>query len=148
MSEGILTSELDYNLNAKRGLIFKSSARSFSNFMDMKMDSDSNLSVEVGGAVMVDTKNIVENAQASSIHTTLVSAVVAAGLDSTLATEGQFTVFAPTNDAFALLPEGTVSSLMVSLNKEALVEILTYHVVPGVYKSSDIKNGMTLTTLQ
>ena len=78
---------------------------------------------------MVDTKNIIENAQASSIHTTLVSAVVAAGLDSTLSTGGPYTVFAPTNDAFDLLPDGTVSSLMVSSNKSTLTDILSYHVV-------------------
>ena len=148
MSEGILSSELNYSENAKRGLIFKSSARSYSNFQAMKMDDESGLWVKVGGAMMVDTKNIVENAQASSEHTTLVSAVVAAGLDSTLSTGGPYTVFAPTNDAFDLLPDGTVSSLMVSSNKATLTDILSYHVVEWSYKSSDIKDGMTLTTIQ
>lgn len=78
---------------------------------------------------MVTSKNIVENASASADHTTLVAAVVAAELDATLASAGPFTVFAPTNDAFSKLPDGTVSTLLMTENKGDLTDILTYHVV-------------------
>lgn len=83
----------------------------------------------VGGAEMLDTKNIVENAVNSADHTTLVAAVQAAGLVETLQGEGPFTVFAPTNDAFAKLPEGTVETLLKPENKDQLTKILTCHVV-------------------
>lgn len=83
----------------------------------------------VGGAAMYDTKNIVENAMNSADHTTLVAAVAAAGLVETLQGDGPFTVFAPTNDAFAKLPEGTVDTLLKPENKEMLTKILTCHVV-------------------
>ncbi len=83
----------------------------------------------VGGAAMYADKNIVENAVNSADHTTLVAAVQAAGLVETLAGEGPFTVFAPTNDAFAALPEGTVETLLMPENKELLTKILTCHVV-------------------
>jgi uncharacterized surface protein with fasciclin (FAS1) repeats len=84
---------------------------------------------EVGGAPMFEDKNIVENAVNSADHTTLVAAVTAAGLVETLQGEGPFTVFAPTNDAFAKLPAGTVDTLLLPENKETLVKILTCHVV-------------------
>jgi uncharacterized surface protein with fasciclin (FAS1) repeats len=84
---------------------------------------------EVGGAAMFEDKNIVENAVNSADHTTLVAAVTAAGLAETLMGEGPFTVFAPTNDAFAKLPAGTVENLLLPENKETLVKILTCHVV-------------------
>ncbi len=84
---------------------------------------------QVGGAAMFEDKNIVENAVNSADHTTLVAAVTAAGLVETLMGEGPFTVFAPTNDAFAKLPAGTVESLILPENKETLVKILTCHVV-------------------
>src|SRR3990167_3418189 len=84
---------------------------------------------EVGGAPMYDTKNIVENAVNSKDHTTLVAAVQAAGLVETLQGKGPFTVFAPTNDAFAKLPAGTVENLVKPENKDTLVKILTCHVV-------------------
>ena len=87
--------------------------------------------VEVGGAAMYPSKNIVENAVHSKDHTTLVSAVKAAGLVETLASAGPFTVFAPTNEAFNLLPAGTVETLVKPENKEKLTGILTYHVVAG-----------------
>src|SRR6476469_2823595 len=87
----------------------------------------------VGGAAMYPTKNIVENAVNSKDHTTLVAAVKAAGLVDTLAGPGPFTVFAPTNAAFAKLPPGTVETLVQPQNKAQLTKILTYHVVPGVY---------------
>ncbi|WP_214226486.1 fasciclin domain-containing protein [Pedobacter sp. B4-66] len=104
--------------------------------------------VEVGGAMMVPSKNIVENAMGSSDHTTLVAAVKAAGLVETLSGTGPFTVFAPTNEAFAKLPAGAVDNLLKPEMKKDLASVLTYHVVPGSYKSSDLKNGMELTTVQ
>ena len=85
----------------------------------------------VGGAPMYATKNIVENAMNSKDHTTLVAAVKAAGLVETLEGPGPFTVFAPTNEAFAALPPGTVENLVKPENKATLVKILTYHVVHG-----------------
>ena len=87
--------------------------------------------VNVGGAPMYPSKNIVQNAVNSKDHTTLVAAVKAAGLVDTLSGPGPFTVFAPTNEAFAKLPAGTVDNLLKPENKETLVKVLTYHVVPG-----------------
>ncbi len=84
---------------------------------------------QVGGAAMFEDKNIVENAVNSADHTTLVAAVTAAGLVETLMGAGPFTVFAPTNDAFAKLPAGTVETLLLPENKDTLVKILTCHVV-------------------
>jgi uncharacterized surface protein with fasciclin (FAS1) repeats len=86
-------------------------------------------SVMVGGAAMYPTKNIIENAVNSKDHTTLVAAVKAAGLVETLSGAGPFTVFAPTNAAFEMLPKGTVESLLKPENKAKLIKILTYHVV-------------------
>lgn len=86
---------------------------------------------EVGGAAMYANKNIVQNAVNSQDHTTLVAAVKAAGLAQTLEGPGPFTVFAPTNEAFDKLPAGTVDTLLKPENKDQLVKILTYHVVPG-----------------
>jgi uncharacterized surface protein with fasciclin (FAS1) repeats len=83
----------------------------------------------VGGAAMYAKKNIIENAVNSRDHTTLVAAVKAAGLVDTLSGPGPFTVFAPTNEAFAKLPKGTVENLLKPENKDKLVKILTYHVV-------------------
>lgn len=97
---------------------------------------------------MVPSKNIVENALGSSDHTTLVAAVKAAGLVETLSGTGPFTVFAPTNEAFAKLPAGAVDNLLKPEMKKDLTNVLTYHVVSGSYKSSDLKNGMELTTVQ
>jgi len=87
--------------------------------------------VTVGGAPMYPSKNIVQNAVNSKDHTTLVAAVKAAGLVDTLQSAGPFTVFAPTNDAFAKLPAGTVDTLLKPENKKTLTNVLTYHVVPG-----------------
>ncbi|WP_420143474.1 fasciclin domain-containing protein [Sphingobium sp.] len=92
----------------------------------------------VGGAAMYPTKTIVENAMQSKDHTTLVAAVKAAGLVDTLSGPGPFTVFAPTNAAFAKLPTGTVDMLVKPENKEKLTGILTYHVVPGRMTAMDI----------
>ncbi|QYK40187.1 MAG: fasciclin domain-containing protein [Paracoccaceae bacterium] len=108
----------------------------------------------VGGAPMFEDKNIVENAVNSADHTTLVAAVQAAGLAETLMTPGPFTVFAPTNDAFAALPAGTVETLLKPENKDQLVKILTCHVVPAAAMAADVTKmaadggGMfTLTTV-
>ncbi len=117
---------------------------------DMAMADNTTL---VGGQAMFRTKDIVDNAVNSADHTTLVAAVKAAGLVETLKGPGPFTVFAPTNAAFAALPEGTVPTLLEPKNKEQLTKVLTYHVVPGRYDAAAlmkaIKKGdgkATLTT--
>jgi uncharacterized surface protein with fasciclin (FAS1) repeats len=96
------------------------------------------MTVTVGGAPMYPSKNIIQNAINSKDHTTLVAAVKAAGLVDTLSSTGPFTVFAPTNSAFAKLPAGTVDTLLEPENKDRLVGVLTYHVVPGRYTPKDI----------
>ncbi len=109
----------------------------------------------VGGVAMYSNKTIVQNAGAAPNLTTLVTAVKAAGLVDTLSGPGPFTVFAPTNDAFAKLPAGTVDTLVQPDSKPTLTKILTYHVVPGRVSSKDlekmIKKGggtATLTTVE
>lgn len=104
--------------------------------------------VMVGGANMVASKDIVDNAAGSADHTTLVAAVKAAGLVETLKSAGPFTVFAPTNEAFAKLPAGTVETLLKPENKATLTGILTYHVVAGAFKSTDLKDGQKVKTVQ
>ncbi len=104
--------------------------------------------VMVGGANMVPSKNIVENAAGSADHTTLVAAVKAAGLAETLSGAGPFTVFAPTNEAFAKLPAGAVDGLLKPESKAKLTGVLTYHVVPGALKAADLKDGQKLKTVQ
>ena len=94
--------------------------------------------VMVGGAPMLPTKNIIENAVNSKDHTTLVAAVKAAGLVPTLEGKGPFTVFAPTNAAFAALPAGTVDTLLKPESKAALTKVLTFHVVPGMHDAAEI----------
>ena len=94
--------------------------------------------VTVGGAPMFPSKTIVENAVNSKDHTTLVAAVKAAGLVGTLSSAGPFTVFAPTNAAFAKLPAGTVETLVKPENKSTLTGILTYHVVPGRLTAAEL----------
>jgi uncharacterized surface protein with fasciclin (FAS1) repeats len=94
--------------------------------------------VTVGGAPMYPSKNIIQNAVNSKDHTTLVAAVKAAGLVDTLQGTGPFTVFAPTNAAFAKLPTGTVDSLLKPQMKEKLVAVLTYHVLPGRLSVKDL----------
>jgi uncharacterized surface protein with fasciclin (FAS1) repeats len=96
------------------------------------------MTVMVGGAPMYPSKNIVENAVNSKDHTTLVAAVKAAGLVDTLAGAGPFTVFAPTNEAFAKLPKGTVDTLLKPENKDKLTAVLTYHVVAGHLTAQDL----------
>jgi uncharacterized surface protein with fasciclin (FAS1) repeats len=106
----------------------------------------------VGGAAMYSTKDIVDNAVNSADHTTLVAAVKAAGLVSTLKGKGPFTVFAPTNEAFDKLPAGTVDMLVKPENKAMLTKILTYHVVAGKYDGKKlmklIKKGGGMATLK
>lgn len=105
--------------------------------------------VLAGAAMAQDaTSDIVDTAVAAGDFTTLVAAVQAAGLVDTLKGEGPFTVFAPTDAAFAALPEGTVDTLLKPENKDQLVSILTYHVVPGAVMSSDLTEGMTAATVQ
>jgi uncharacterized surface protein with fasciclin (FAS1) repeats len=113
------------------------------------------MTVQVGGAPMYPSKNIVENAVNSKDHTTLVAAVKAAGLVETLESAGPFTVFAPTNEAFDKLPKGTVETLVKPENKAKLTTILTYHVVAGRLDSKELArliaagNGTAeLTTVQ
>ena len=109
----------------------------------------------VGGAAMYSTKTIVQNAINSKDHTTLVAAVKAAGLVDTLNSKGPFTVFAPTNAAFAKLPAGTVETLVKPENKDTLTKILTYHVVSGRITAGQIASmaarhhgTATLTTVE
>jgi uncharacterized surface protein with fasciclin (FAS1) repeats len=103
------------------------------------------MTVEVGGAPMYPSKNIIENAVNSKDHTTLVAAVKAAGLVDTLQSDGPFTVFAPVNKAFDKLPKGTVESLLKPENKSKLAAVLTYHVLPGKVSAADfvaaVKDG-------
>jgi uncharacterized surface protein with fasciclin (FAS1) repeats len=111
--------------------------------------------VTVGGAMMYPSKNIIENAMNSKDQTTLVAAIKAAGLVETLESAGPFTVFAPTNEAFAMLPPGTVDNLLKPENKAMLTSILTYHVVSGKWDAADLKKKIQegkgnaqLTTVQ
>ncbi|MBF9236032.1 fasciclin domain-containing protein [Hymenobacter sp. BT683] len=124
----------------------------FSTAATTTVSAQATKTVMVGGAPMYPTKNIVENAVNSKDHTTLVAAVKAAGLVETLQSAGPFTVFAPTNDAFAKLPAGTVETLVKAENKETLTKILTYHVVAGRMTASDlmkaIKAGKGTATLK
>lgn len=108
--------------------------------------------VMVGGKAMMPGKDIIDNAVNSADHTTLVAAVKAAGLVETLKGKGPFTVFAPTNAAFAGLPAGTVDTLLKPENKPALTKVLTYHVVPGKLTYIDLKKqvdqGKGMATLK
>jgi len=117
--------------------------------------SNMDQTVRVGGQAMFPSKTIVANAVNSADHTTLVAAVKAAGLVDTLNSKGPFTVFAPTNEAFAMLPAGTVDNLLKPENKATLTKVLTYHVVAGDYDTTKLRsmilagNGTaTLTTVE
>jgi len=121
----------------------------------MATSANAGETVMVGGAAMYPNRNIVENAVNSRDHTTLVAAVKAAGLVDTLSGAGPFTVFAPTNAAFAKLPAGTVDTLLQPANQSMLQSVLTYHVVPGRLTAADLMarikagNGQAwLTTVQ
>ena len=123
--------------------------------MDTGMADMNAAKVMVGGAEMLPTKTIIENASKSADHTTLVAAVKAAGLVETLSGTGPFTVFAPTNAAFAKLPPGTVDGLLKPAAKADLTSVLTYHVVPGTMTAAQLSaaikagNGKAeLTTVQ
>ncbi|MEM9579924.1 MAG: fasciclin domain-containing protein [Pseudomonadota bacterium] len=104
----------------------------------------------LSGPALADghSKDIVDVAVGAGSFGTLVAAVQAAGLVDTLKGDGPFTVFAPTDDAFAALPEGTVETLLKPENKDQLTAILTYHVVPGKVMSGDLSNGMKAATVQ
>lgn len=111
---------------------------SLSSNANAQMMAKKEKTVMVGGAAMYPSKNIIENAVNSKDHTTLVAAVKAAGLVETLSGKGPFTVFAPTNAAFAKLPKGTVETLVMPENKATLTDILTYHVLPGRISAKDL----------
>ena len=108
----------------------------------MKSEMSGEKTVMVGGAAMFPSKNIIQNAVNSKDHTTLVAAVKAAGLVDTLEGKGPFTVFAPTNAAFAALPAGTVDTLLKPENKPALTKVLTYHVVAGKMDAAMLKKAV------
>jgi uncharacterized surface protein with fasciclin (FAS1) repeats len=108
----------------------------------LSAESMSEKTVNVGGAPMYPSKNIIQNAVNSKDHTTLVAAVKAAGLVETLSGPGPFTVFAPTNEAFAKLPAGTVETLIKPENKATLTKILTYHVVAGRMTAANLMKAV------
>jgi uncharacterized surface protein with fasciclin (FAS1) repeats len=114
--------------------------------------ADKEKTVQVGGAPMYPSKNIIQNAVNSKDHTTLVAAVKAAGLVDTLQGAGPFTVFAPVNGAFGKLPAGTVDTLLKPENKQTLTTVLTYHVVPGRMTAASlmkaVKDGNGQATLK
>ncbi|MEQ8967798.1 MAG: fasciclin domain-containing protein [Azospirillaceae bacterium] len=107
---------------------------------DGMMAEAASMSVTVGGAPMLPSRDIVDNAVNSADHETLVAAVGEAGLVDTLKSAGPFTVFAPTDDAFADLPDGTVETLLRPENREQLQTVLTYHVVPGDLDMADLRD--------
>ncbi|GAB4401221.1 MAG: fasciclin domain-containing protein [Microscillaceae bacterium] len=111
-------------------------------FLNGLLASATAQNVMVGGEAMYPQKNIIENAVNSKDHTTLVTAVKAAGLVETLSGKGPFTVFAPVNDAFENLPEGTVATLLKPENKETLTKVLTYHVLAGKFDYESIKKAI------
>lgn len=120
-----------------------------------RLEAQSGDTPMVGGQAMYPSKDIVDNAVNSADHTTLVAAVQAAGLVDTLSGPGPFTVFAPTNEAFAKLPAGTVDTLLQPANRQTLTSVLTYHVVAGRITSADLLQRIaaggghaTLTTVQ
>ena len=108
----------------------------------LSAESMSEKTVNVGGAPMYPSKNIIQNAVNSKDHTTLVAAVKAAGLVETLSGPGPFTVFAPTNEAFAKLPAGTVETLIKPENKATLTKILTYHVVAARMTAANLMKAV------
>jgi uncharacterized surface protein with fasciclin (FAS1) repeats len=120
-------------------ILFVAVATFFVNSSFAQMDNmQKEQTVQVGGAPMYPSKNIVENAVNSKDHTTLVAAVKAAGLVETLQSAGPFTVFAPVNKAFDKLPAGTVENLLKPENKAALTGVLTYHVIAGKFNAADV----------
>ncbi|ETA53773.1 fasciclin domain-containing protein [Ponticoccus alexandrii] len=101
-----------------------------------------------GSSAYAQDMNIVDTAKEAGTFETLLAAAQAAGLAETLSGDGPFTVFAPTDEAFAALPEGTVDTLLLPENKDQLTAILTYHVIPGKVMSSDLSDNMAATTVQ
>jgi uncharacterized surface protein with fasciclin (FAS1) repeats len=120
------------------GALLTAACSSMGGMESMDAGAEAQTTVMVGGAAMYPNRTIVENAVNSRDHTTLVAAVTAAGLVETLSSPGPFTVFAPTNAAFAKLPAGTVETLVQPANKATLTKILTYHVVPGRVTAADL----------
>jgi uncharacterized surface protein with fasciclin (FAS1) repeats len=120
------------------GMLLLAAVITISSFGQNSKMTNTEKAVSVGGAPMYASKNIIENAINSKDHTTLVAAVKAAGLVETLQGAGPFTVFAPTNAAFDMLPKGTVEMLLKPENKSQLTKILTYHVVAGNWDSKAI----------
>ena len=120
------------------GALLTAACSSIASMDSMDAGADAQATVMVGGAAMYPNRTIVENAVNSRDHTTLVAAVTAAGLVETLSGPGPFTVFAPTNAAFAKLPAGTVDTLVQPANRATLTKILTYHVVPGRVSAADL----------
>lgn len=132
-------------------LVITSATLAACNSNDAKTEETVNVTTDtVKEQVMapVAPKDIVDVAIGSPDHTTLVAAVTAAGLVETLKGAGPFTVFAPSNAAFAALPAGTVDGLLKPESKAALTKILTYHVVAGAVKAADLKDGQKVKTLQ
>lgn len=122
----------------KRSFLIPMLAIAITSMTTVTANAQKEKTVMVGGAAMYPSKNIVENAVNSKDHTTLVTAVKAAGLVETLQGAGPFTVFAPTNAAFDMLPKGTVESLVKPENKGTLTTVLTYHVVAGKWSAQDL----------
>lgn len=148
----VAANDMAMNDMAMNDMAMNDMAMNGMNGMDNSMSAQNPM---VGGAAMMPSNTIVENASKASNLTTLVSAVKAAGLVDTLSGSGPFTVFAPTNDAFAKLPAGTVDGLMKPASKADLKKVLTYHVVAGKMNASDLMaaikagNGKAeLTTVQ
>jgi uncharacterized surface protein with fasciclin (FAS1) repeats len=133
--------QIKTHLKGNRMKVFKNIAIALATVL-VSLSSYAEKTVQVGGAAMYPSKDIVENAVNSKDYTTLVAAVKAAGLVETLKGAGPFTVFAPTNAAFEKLPAGTVDSLLKPEAKPTLVKILTYHVVPGKLNSSIIAKAI------
>src|SRR5215212_5657353 len=125
---------------AAAALALSFAAPSFAEMNGMQARAEK--TVQVGGAPMYPSKNIVQNAVNSKDHTTLVAAVKAAGLVDTLQSPGPFTVFAPVNTAFAKLPAGTVDTLLKPENKGTLTTVLTYHVVPGRLTATNLMKSV------
>lgn len=143
---GLVLSKMQNNSDEKMGDSMMENNNN--KMMANNMMEDDSQGVMVGGAMMIASRDIVDNAAMASNVTTLVAAVKAAGLVETLKGPGPFTVFAPTNAAFEKLPAGTVETLLKPENKAMLTSILTYHVVAGRYTSADLTDGMTLKTVQ
>lgn len=126
------------NIKSKLALLMLATGLSLSAAAQSTDGMKGERTVEVGGAPMYPSKNIIENAVNSKDHTTLVAAVKAAGLVETLSGAGPFTVFAPTNEAFNKLPAGTVDNLLKPENKTKLTGVLTYHVLAGKFNAKDV----------